>query len=48
MSSITIAVIVSVAMGVAMIAISLAYLKGGYSYKDTIDELPDRDASNQS
>lgn len=46
MSSFTIAIVVSVVMGIIMIGLSLAYLKGGYSYKHTVDELPHQEKND--
>ncbi|WP_120190093.1 YtzI protein [Ammoniphilus oxalaticus] len=34
---------ISIGMCIGMIGLSLAYLKGGYSYKQTVDELPKQD-----
>lgn len=44
--SITTAMIIGIGMCVAMIGMVLVYLKGGYSYKHTVDELPDQEPSS--
>jgi len=44
--SITTVMIISIAMCVIMIGMVFAYIKGGYSYKHTVDELPDQEPKN--
>lgn len=45
--SVSTAMIIGIAMCVAMIAMVFAYLKGGYSYKHTVDELPEEEQSTR-
>ena len=44
--SITTVMIISIAMCVIMIGMVFAYIKGGYSYKHTVDELLDQEPHN--